>query len=723
MPLLDWRVLEEPPRRIPSIDPRKLGKRPFLKGFGGFGERSTVSIPWRDAETVFFHAKQAIRLPAHLPGGNPVQRVLRRVFIGEAQVRFELAAFASLQPSRLRSTRYGKAARQWWSAPVQIKHGVAWHGFPFDVALHRLAGRFERETNFRFGSESNTPSISVLQPQIMLVCLAQRSDIPPSAISVIQDPPVWYFHDSRIIKSHVPDLSFVFLAEDAVPSMGIEGFSVIRRIRRELAWLHADLQVFLEIGRAIGRGDRPMESKLWKMAGVLANGLSQLDQDAAYGFEPLLFSAWSQARTNMLSLLRTQVGMWGNGEIPRPQWLRGPVRYKTDERQRIYLQTVEHRLKSVRNEYPDDRALQLGEVSLVDKTSLGGEASANYSRERTSAFDSYSGLPREERLRVSIVVPVRGGVFPLVASLESIARQTLVRECPEDIEILLIEDGPLDLANPVIGTQEILAVLKNVPKDVRVVRFVLQRHMGRATARNVGIFRAQGDILLFVDASMVLDPCHLAELVIRHARIPNIALLGFKENLRLASYTIESCRDVLTKLQRHAIARQDWKWHHVIQDDELDADGVFRFRTESFREGDVINYMKLTDYLKGLSATESIGPRSLATFFQTNIVSVPIGPVRQVGGFHSRAFKDKLWGLEDSHLGALLLAHGVRFVPCPSAVAFKIEHEQDLEQRRFDLNRHRQLYDELVRERVRHRAHEAEEEIKKLRDHGNLVEL
>jgi len=221
----------------------------------------------------------------------------------------------------------------------------------------------------------------------------------------------------------------------------------------------------------------------------------------------------------------------------------------------------------------------------------------------------------------------------------------------------------------------------------------------------------------------VLERHHLAEHMIRHDRVSNIALTGFKENLRLSSRTIECCNETLARLDRQPDARGDWKWHHIIVDDDLDDAGGFRFGSSLFQKGQSINYMSLTNYLLGFSATEHIGPRSLATFFQTNIVSVPINAVRQVGGFHSRAFSDKLWGLEDSHLGALLLAIGIRFVPCPSATAFKIEHEESPEQRRFDLRRHRQLFDELLNERIRHRAHEAHEEIVHLRASGRLSEL
>jgi len=112
----------------------------------------------------------------------------------------------------------------------------------------------------------------------------------------------------------------------------------------------------------------------------------------------------------------------------------------------------------------------------------------------------------------------------------------------------------------------------------------------------------------------------------------------------------------------------------------------------------------------------------LPTFFQTNIATVPAFRAREIGGFHSRAFRDNLWGLEDTHFGALLAAVGVRLVPCPSATAFKIEHPEP-PQKEFDLDRHRRLYDELLGERMWHRAHEAEEEIRHLEKSGALQVL
>src|SRR5687768_5484457 len=92
LPLLDWRVLAENSRqRIRKIDPEELGEQPFLKGFGCFGYRSFVRIPWRESDTCFFEARRAIQLPVQLPGQNRVQRFLRRVYIDGPRVHFYLA--------------------------------------------------------------------------------------------------------------------------------------------------------------------------------------------------------------------------------------------------------------------------------------------------------------------------------------------------------------------------------------------------------------------------------------------------------------------------------------------------------------------------------------------------------------------------------------------------------------------------------------------------------
>jgi Glycosyl transferase family 2 len=728
LPLLDWRILGGARPRIRHIDPQTLGCRPFLKGFGRCGLRSTVSIPWRPQETVFFEGNCGIRLPRHLPGGNGARRALRRVYIAGPQVRFELALFASMRPEHLRSCRYREAARSWWSAVVKIRDRSTWDDLPLREAHPKLRTRFREETSPRFAPKGEDSDISILPQQLLLTCLVPRADVPRRATLVVEDPPVWLLFASDTIRQEPrPDVGFILIEQAAAHQMGVERFSIIRRIRRELIWLHADLQFLLEIGRVLARDDRSPYATLVSAARKVAESLSRLDGNEAWGLDPLLFAAWAKARANQLALWRNQIGTGISPRTPLPDWFLREPQHGIPERRRVYMQTLGDRLESTAtdNHYPADDALQLGSLALVEKPLLGeGAVPEYYMRERQSVFDTYFALPKHERKSISIVIPVRGGAFPLVACLESIAGQSLFKACPGDLQVLIIEDGPLNPQEPILLTSEILSVLKNSRLEQAARRFVLRSNQGRAVARNVGIFKASGDVIMFLDASMVLEENHLAEHAVRHHRIPNrLALLGFKENLTLPTYSLECFRSVVASIARPPDPGGDWKWKHTIADDEVGQDGLFRFRSYEFRPGETVNYMQLTNYLRDLSPCEPIGARFLPTFFSTNIATMPAGPLLQVGGFHSRPFSDKLWGLEDSHLGALLLAAGLYLVPCPSATAFKIEHPEGPERGEFDLPRHRRLYQELLHERMGQRAKEAEEEIQRLEESRVLEEI
>lgn len=86
---------------------------------------------------------------------------------------------------------------------------------------------------------------------------------------------------------------------------------------------------------------------------------------------------------------------------------------------------------------------------------------------------------------VSIIVPVYQAEKYLYNSVRSLMLQTHT-----DIEILLIDDGSTDSSGEIC---DILAV-----EDKRVV-VVHQSNKGQSTARNVGIGKAKGDYIMFMD--------------------------------------------------------------------------------------------------------------------------------------------------------------------------------------------------------------------------------
>ena len=94
--------------------------------------------------------------------------------------------------------------------------------------------------------------------------------------------------------------------------------------------------------------------------------------------------------------------------------------------------------------------------------------------------------------RVSVIVPVYNAEKHLARCLDSVRAQTLI-----DIEILCIDDGSMD------RSPEILNEYAERDPRIHVTR---QTNAGPGAARNVGIERASGEYVLFVDADDAVAP-------------------------------------------------------------------------------------------------------------------------------------------------------------------------------------------------------------------------
>jgi hypothetical protein len=372
------------------------------------------------------------------------------------------------------------------------------------------------------------------------------------------------------------------------------------------------------------------------------------------------------------------------------------------------------------NDYSwEDRCFGAGMVGFVD-TVDDAELQGMTESERTTFTKEKHSVDRHflehdrDMQSLSVIVPIKiDGKHVMGECLESIKQQSLIKHHPEKVEVIVVHDGPLLKPNE----QKLRDQLTSFPDGTRCRLFQLAQMKGRATARNLGVYHASGEIVAFVDSSMILYETCLAEQMLRHQRAPNIALLGFKENITKDDYEKRG-RAGCSGFPRPDY-REDWKWRHILKKGEA----PFDFRGRTYLPGKEISYMSLTNWLRRLKGSQKIGYRSLPTFFQTNIVSVSLAAVKHVGGVPS-IFDDGMWGLEDSALGALLVARGTTLVPCPSAVAFKVDHEED-KTKSFELKRHRELYTQFL-ERRQFRDHSEtvlRQEVQELRRNALFVEV
>lgn len=201
----------------------------------------------------------------------------------------------------------------------------------------------------------------------------------------------------------------------------------------------------------------------------------------------------------------------------------------------------------------------------------------------------------------SIVIPTYNRLPILQKCLRALEIQTLDAQIVTGYETIVVDDGSTD------GTIE---WLKNSTAELPHVKIYEQAHQGASAARNLGVERAQGDTIIFIDSDIVVTP---------------------------------------TFLQCHADAL-------IRETQALGDDRVFTY-------GAVINTANFED---PTSEQYKIIDFSNAYFATTN-VAIARHWLMEVGLFD---LGFDLYGWEDLELGVRLKNRDIKMVKCPEAVGY-----------------------------------------------------
>ncbi|MEA5129460.1 MAG: glycosyltransferase [Proteiniphilum sp.] len=98
---------------------------------------------------------------------------------------------------------------------------------------------------------------------------------------------------------------------------------------------------------------------------------------------------------------------------------------------------------------------------------------------------------RVNRPKVSVVIPVYNTEAYVEEAVQSIMNQTL-----KDIEIIIIEDG---------STDNSLSVIKKLALEDDRIQYFSQPNQGQSVARNIGIDKAAGEYIYFMDSDDILE--------------------------------------------------------------------------------------------------------------------------------------------------------------------------------------------------------------------------
>lgn len=120
--------------------------------------------------------------------------------------------------------------------------------------------------------------------------------------------------------------------------------------------------------------------------------------------------------------------------------------------------------------------------------------------------------------KISVIIPLFNKGFIISETLQSVLAQTFT-----DFEVVIINDGSTDNGFEIV-TQF---------SDERIKLFQ-QENKGAAAARNIGIEKASGELIAFLDADDYWCPNHLEELFKLYTDFPNCGIYGSRYFMKIS---------------------------------------------------------------------------------------------------------------------------------------------------------------------------------------------
>ena len=214
-------------------------------------------------------------------------------------------------------------------------------------------------------------------------------------------------------------------------------------------------------------------------------------------------------------------------------------------------------------------------------------------------------------MHISIIIPTYNRLPILQKCIIALEQQRFVDDIIRDYEIIVVDDG---------STDRTLVWLSENQTNLPHVKVYQQDHRGAAAARNLGVEKAVGDTIIFIDSDLIVTESFLQA----HA-------------------------DALVK------GKQD-----------LNSDRLFTYgaviNTNNFEDPTSEPY-KITDFS--------------AAYFATGNVAIARKWLIEAGLFDTGF---QLYGWEDLELGVRLKKLGLKLIKCPQAVGYHWHPAFDLEQ-------------------------------------------
>ncbi len=268
--------------------------------------------------------------------------------------------------------------------------------------------------------------------------------------------------------------------------------------------------------------------------------------------------------------------------------------------------------------------------------------------------------PTPRPLSLSVVIPASNAAYSILRVLDALASSarslttspsaaSAASPKPFEFETIVVDDGSADAT---------ARLARGHP--LRPTVLVLPTRRSAPVARNLGTAVAGGATILYLDADMVL-PAHVVGDVATRAS-DELLVIGFRHNI---PYIHDGAPTRPLLPPGEPDLEQDHRVRWRAGPGRLWYSGLTLDRPVEGRPLDA------TGDLRGLGHGARYYDWDLPRMVVTALLAVPRAAVVEVGGF-APGFADG-WGVEDTHLGAKLIAAGLKVVPLRPAVGFHID--------------------------------------------------
>lgn len=166
--------------------------------------------------------------------------------------------------------------------------------------------------------------------------------------------------------------------------------------------------------------------------------------------------------------------------------------------------------------------------------------------------------------RISIIIPIYNAEKYLLDCLESVLQQTY-----QNCELLLIDDGSTDKSNEIAAK-----FCEDHPEGE--IQFFTKKNGGQSTARNLGIKKATGTYIIFIDSDDLVSSSHV-EMLYTAVKTNNVELAMCKMTKKLTELSDQPINepvvlsgdfltlvDTLYASDYHAVSASAKIYHHSL---------------------------------------------------------------------------------------------------------------------------------------------------------------